>query len=91
MVDAIRGKVNQIGHAPTPEEKDMLLRHNRRLIAINPIKKGEFFVDGKNFGAYRSLKDDTHGLSGFESGFVNGKEAAKDMAVGDTIGPGDFV
>jgi len=90
MVDAIRDKVKQVGHAPTPEEKDMLTRHNRRLIVTKPIKAGEHLLAGKNYGSYRSLKDDTHGLSGFESEVVNMKVAAKDLLVGDSVGPGDF-
>ena len=89
MVDMLRNKIKPVGHAPTPEEKHMLLRNNRRLIATAPIAKGDTF-SFKNFGAYRSLKDDTHGLSGFDADRVTGKTAAKDLAVGDSIGPGDF-
>lgn len=90
MVDHIRGARKDIGFGPTPEERDMLLRHNRRLIATRDIAEGEMLDPGKNFGCYRSLKDDRRGLSGFDMAFVAGKTAAKAIKAGDSIGPGDF-
>lgn len=90
MVDHIRGARKDIGFGPTPEERGMLLRHNRRLIATRDIAEGEMLDPGKNFGCYRSLKDDRRGLSGFDMAFVAGKTAAKAIKAGDSIGPGDF-
>ncbi len=45
MVDYIRG-IRQPVIGPTPEEKDMLLRHNRRLIATMEITTGDLLVYG---------------------------------------------
>ena len=89
MVDLIR---NPQAHMkmPNPGECSMILRHNRRLIALRDIQPGETFVFGENFGAYRSLKDDTYGLSPFAWSEVNGKVATKARMAGDGIGPQDF-
>ena len=89
MVDYIRG-VRKPVIGPTPEERDMLLRFNRRLIATKDIAAGGPLVYGETFGAYRSLKDDTRGLSPFAWQQVEGKRATKAIARGDGIGPGDF-
>jgi sialic acid synthase SpsE len=89
MVKAVRGDVEpRLG--PTPEETEMLLRHNRRLIATKDIKSGETFRENENFGIYRSLKDDTHALSPFAITHVIGKEAKREIQAGNGIGPGDF-
>lgn len=84
MVKLIRGEPVE------SEEKDMYLRHNRRLIATRDIPLGESLRYGVNFGSYRSLKDDTRGLSPFEWERVNGRMAAKAIGRGDAIGEGDF-
>lgn len=89
MVKAIRGTDNPL-IAPTPEEKPMLLRHNRRLIVTRDVAQGEPFEYGRNFGAYRSLKDDSKGLIPFAWEMVNGKTAARPLEQGDSIGPGDL-
>lgn len=75
------------------EEKEMVTRHNRRLVAIREIKAGEPLTsDGEspNFGIYRSLVDDTHGLSPFAIGKVSGRTATRAVQAGESIGPGDF-
>ena len=72
------------------EEKDMMTRHNRRLIATKEIKAGQTLQEGENFGIYRSLQEDTRGLSGFAAPSVNGRVAAKAIQAGQAIGPGDF-
>ncbi len=91
MCEKLRGKRDYRGFNPMPEEKDMFLRHNRRLIAIKNIKKGDAFRYGDNFGAYRSLGDDSHGLSPFFwDHLVKSNGAKQDIPAGKGIGPGDF-
>jgi N,N'-diacetyllegionaminate synthase len=88
MVSAIRvGCVGRIG--PTQEERPMLMRHNRRLIAIKDVAIGERLTEGGNFGIYRSHRDDTHAFSPWMVNEVNGKLAKKAIYAGHGIGPGD--
>lgn len=75
--------------APTPEERPMVLRHNRRLIALKDIRAGERLVENQNFGIYRSLKDDTHAFSPMMIDEVSGRVAKRAVKAGDGIGPGD--
>jgi len=75
---------------PDPSEKEMLLKHKRRLIALSDINPGEVFEFGKNYGIYRSQIEDMHGLSGFAWEEINLKPAKKPLKFGDPIGPGDF-
>jgi sialic acid synthase SpsE len=88
MVQYLRGNVDalQPGHG---EERAMLTRHNRRIIATREIHAGEILKEGENFGAYRSLKDDTHALSPWLIPMVAGKQAKRVIAAGAGIGPGD--
>jgi N,N'-diacetyllegionaminate synthase len=92
MTEHIRGTRRPV-IAPEPEEKAMVLRHNRRLVATQDIGVGTVLKYGENYGAYRSLEDDTRGLSPF---FWNhpkgpeGKRASVTIARGKGIGPGDF-
>lgn len=90
MVDRIRcnGRYD-INLGPHPSEQPMILKHNRRLIAIKDIAKGETLQEGVNFGIYRSLKDDTHAFSPFAIDHVNGKASLTDIKAGNGIGPGD--
>ncbi len=93
MVDYIRGKRDSGGFNPTSEERAMVLRHNRRLIATQDIASGTKLKYGENFGAYRSLEDDMHGLTPFVLEMEKtpeGKRATKAIARGKGIGPGDF-
>jgi len=89
MVKAIRGTDNPL-IAPTSEEKPMLLRHNRRLIATRHIEAGQPFKYGVNYGAYRSLKDDSKGLTPFAWQHVDNCTAKVALQPGDSIGPGDL-
>jgi sialic acid synthase SpsE len=92
MVDYIRGKRDG-GINPTSEEKDMFLRHNRRLIATRDIAIGDSLKYGENFGAYRSLEDDTKGLSPFvltTKYSPEGRRATVAIARGKGVGPGDY-
>ena len=45
------------------EEKAMVLRHNRRLIATKDLKVGDVLRYGENYGAFRSLEDDVLGTN----------------------------
>lgn len=93
MCDHLRGEVDTSAFNPSRQERDMFLRHNRRLIATRDIAPGEELKFGVNYGAYRSLFDEGHGISPFfwnhEKG-PEGKEASKAIARGAGIGPGDF-
>lgn len=88
MVDAIRGEVRT--SFPDPQELEFQLKHKRRLIAIKDIKAGELLVYKENYGCYRSLKEDSHGLSGFAYRHVDGKLALKDHKAGEPIVPDSF-
>jgi sialic acid synthase SpsE len=90
MVRQIRS--NPIDHVifPSQQELDMGLKHNRRLICTSDISAGQALDYGKNYGVYRSLKEDRHGITGFAYQLVNQKVATKDLKPGDPIGPGDF-
>lgn len=90
MVDRIRGK-RQAFIGPTPEEQDMILRHKRRLVATEVIKKGDLYRQNKNFGSFRSMHIDTKGMSPWNASYVNGKTASRDMEIGEGIGSGDFL
>lgn len=86
MVDVIRGKADHISF-PEPQENGMLLRHNRRLICTSDVAPGDTLAYGKNFGCYRSLKDDVEGLHGFADQAVNGKICKVALKAGDPITP----
>ena len=94
MCDHLRGKADTSLFNPTREEKAMMLRHNRRLVAVKTILPGEQLVFGKNYGAFRALEDDPHGLSPFlwndEAVGPELRRAVKTIAQGKGIGPGDY-
>lgn len=88
MVKSIRREVVPV-LGPTPEERAMILRHNRRLIATRDIGPGDVFKEGVNFGIYRSLKDDTSALHPMAADALNGQVAKRKIHAGDGIGPKD--
>lgn len=88
MVRYIRGDVATV-IGPSGDERPMILRHNRRVLAITDIAVGQSLQEGVNFGIYRSLKDDTNGAHPFMIGSMVGKAVKRAIAAGDGIGPGD--
>lgn len=89
MVDRISGKAHGMLGA-TEEEADMTLRHQRRLIVTEEVKKGDKLKFNKNFGAYRSLKVDTKAASPFAWKHIDGKVSKKDFEPGDPVTDSDY-
>lgn len=75
---------------PTCEETPMILRHNRRVLAITDIALGQTLQEGVNFGIYRSLKDDTVAAHPFAIDQMVGKPVKRAIKAGDGIGTGDI-
>jgi sialic acid synthase SpsE len=91
MCDVLHGKRDYKTFNPMPEEQEMFLKHNRRVIALKDINVGDSFKYGHNYGAYRSLKDDSHGLTPFAwEALEKSPGAKKAIKAGDGVGPGDF-
>lgn len=91
MTDYLTGKRDKKRFNPAQEERDMFLLHNRRLIAIKDIAQGDAFRYGENFGAFRSLRNDSRGLIPFAwADVVKSNGAKRALKAGDGIGPGDF-
>ncbi len=88
MVDYIRGK-RSIEVAPSKEEKDMLLKHNRRLIATADLKPGTTLKRNENYGAFRSLEEDSNGLSPFFWEQLEGKTLNKEVLAGKGLSTSD--
>ena len=83
MINAFSGRDS--GSLLSGPEKDMVLEHNRRLIATVDISKGEALQFGVNFGSFRSLKPTWEGFHPFSSSKVNGKILITDLKQGDAI------
>jgi N,N'-diacetyllegionaminate synthase len=88
MVEYLGEKVDVPGYLE--EEREMVLKHNRRLKVTRDVQPGEVLEEGVNVGAYRSLEEDAHALSGFMVDAVAGKPAKRAMGAGEGVGPGDF-
>lgn len=89
MVKAIRENRREEVNFPDTQEREMLLKHNRRLIITADITKGQRLDYGTNYGIYRSRKEDDRGYSGFRWELFNHSVATKDLKAGDALGPGD--
>ncbi len=85
MVQSIRDPL-KIEAAPY-EETDMVLRHNRRLIAIKDIEVGDELQYGENCGVYRSKENDTVGMHPIFSSQISGRKAKLSLKQGDPISP----
>jgi pseudaminic acid synthase len=74
------------------DQHEYALRWMRRYIVTQPIAAGEQFAYGTNFGIYRSLVDDTRGLSPITLPLwkLVEKRAKCALAPGETIGPGEL-
>jgi sialic acid synthase SpsE len=88
MVDYLRGGVRPLSGG-LGEERDMIVRHNRRLMAIKDIGVGETLVEGENVGIYRALHDEPSALSPWVIDLINGKPAKREIKAGQGIRPGD--
>lgn len=88
MVKRIRNE-HTVAIGPSAEERGMITRHNRRLIATRDIPTGTALIEGHNFGIYRSLKDDTKAAHPFMIDQMVGKSVKRDIPAGDGIAPGD--
>ena len=67
------------------EQMPMMLQHNRRLIAVRPIKTGEGMQLGVNVGFFRSKVRDTSGASCFRVGADDISYATKSYNIGDGV------
>ena len=92
MCELLHGKRDYKEFNPQPEEKEMFLKHNRRLIAIKDIAAGDAFRYGDNFGAYRSLTDDSKGIipHAWEA-LMKSNGARRAIKAGEGISQGDFL
>lgn len=86
MVGAIKGTGEKPQSLLSPYEQDMLLMHNRRLIAKTDISKGTKLSYENNYGVYRSTKPDTQGLHPAMAAEVHGKISSMNIQKGDPIG-----
>ena len=70
-------------------DRDMDMRHKRRLKAITQINQGDTFKYGVNFGIFRSLTDDAKASHPFYVDQIDGKKSTKTILVGDGIWVGE--
>jgi sialic acid synthase SpsE len=73
-------------------QNEYALRWMRRYVVTKPIAQGDVFKYNSNFGIYRSLKDDTRGLSPITMPLerLNGMTARHALEAGESIGPGEL-
>ena len=84
MISLIRGETPNDYWAHS-EQLDMRLKHNRRLIAIKNIKKGEKLVLDDNVGFFRSKVVDTIGSNPFSVNPVHTALAKQDHEPGEGV------
>lgn len=64
---------HQFNIGPTTAERDMVLKHRRRLIALKDLSPGDVLKENENFGIFRSKVEDTSAWHGFSVDEANGK------------------
>ena len=74
----------------TSQEQDMVLMHNRRIIATRDIHQGEELIENINFGLFRSLQKESKALSPWAIHKLKGATALSHIKAGEGIGPFDF-
>lgn len=80
MVDTLHGR-RETTLNPSKEESDMVLRHQRRLVVTEDVKKG-----GKiEFGVYRSINPSADGINPFQEDSFIDAVAARDLKAGQTL------
>lgn len=86
MVDYIRGE-RFPSLMVSREEKDMLLRHSRRLIATKSIRPGDELKEGINYGMFRAKTDQGRALPCWSVSQIEGLISKKALNIGDGITP----
>lgn len=87
-VQDIKKAFSALGHGrkmALPSERDMTMRHRRRLKVTAEIKTGDVLEYGKNFGAYRSIAEDGEAAGPEAEATFAGARAKKDMKPGDPV------
>ena len=81
FVQAAKYRCSEVIHG---DRTAYVTRYNRRLIASKDIAAGAGFVEGENYGGYRSLVDDTQAFSA--NICINKYIASRDITAGEPIG-----
>ena len=87
MVRGVRSVREIFALDPAPCERDMLERHNRRLMVTVPIAAGEALAYGVNFGVFRSRTKALGALAPWQYPRVDGRPAKCDLVPGDEVSP----
>ena len=81
--------VNKLKHDHDPdlldEQKDMVYRHSKRLVAIKHIRRGEVLHYGQNYAAHRSLTDQPFAFPPYAPHMVEAKKAVIDLMPGTAL------
>ena len=81
MVDVLHGR-RRTTLNPSIEESDMVLKHQRRLVVTEDVKKG-----GKvEIGVFRAVHPSADGINPFEMKTFLDRTAARDLKAGQTLG-----
>ncbi len=72
------------GEFQLPSETSAVLKHKRRVIAVQQINSGDEFTT-ENCGIFRSIQADTQGISPVLYEKILGQKAVEDFKIGDPI------
>lgn len=89
MVEALQNRLPRVAGRPIIAERDMVLKHNRRLIATKDLEPGDLLKEGENFGIYRALKNTYGAISPFLIDRLDGAVVKNKLRAGDGIKWGD--